>query len=332
MNMKARSSRLWWICLFSSCLTVTASTDQAGRPAVASDEPDLSAPPVTDNYGALLSTHFNNLDQLKSIAEITYRHDPLDSIQKQSGKAAVWITCGKGSQRVTSYLESGITEDDFLRAKRGSIFSKLAVAMQCPFAATHRSALWCIENLGRRRPWDFGKGDVAFYDLAEMIVSHICAEDVGRIPPIDMTEKGYLNTFNHITAQAFMTSMFSEATADFVADVHERHNLPELVTGRFTKAQLEDPAEGPVDNYVDMLNNEWGQSLGLTLQSKYGITPDTFWTPELLTAYLNDIQAYYSWTLRIGFTPFRPTDKLLIRFAQKINMLTGQEMIPPGLP
>jgi hypothetical protein len=33
------------------------------------------------------------------------------------------------------------------------------------------------ENLGRRRPPIFGKGDAAFYDFAETMVKHIREED-----------------------------------------------------------------------------------------------------------------------------------------------------------
>ncbi len=51
--------------------------------------------------------------------------------------------------------------------------------------------------------------------------------------------------------------------ADYIADLHERHHLPELTTlGKFTSAQLNDFNNSPLDNYVDMINNEWGQELG----------------------------------------------------------------------
>jgi hypothetical protein len=176
-----------------------------------------------------------------------------------------------------------------------------------------------IENLGRRRPWQFGKGDVAFYDLAEAMVQHIAAVDTIDMPARDLSEKGYLNTFNHITAQAFMTSIFSEELADFVADVHERFNMPELIAGHFTEKQLSDMETGPVDNYIDIINNEWGQELGKVLRKKYGLTKQTVWTPALLTAYLNDIQSYHSWAFQIGFTPFRSSDEKVIQFANKIN-------------
>jgi hypothetical protein len=116
-----------------------------------------------------------------------------------------------------------------------------------------------------------------------------------------------------------MTSIFSEDLADFVADVHERHNLPELISGIFTPHQLNDLKDGPVDNYLDLINNEWGQELGKTLRAKYNLCRNTQWTPELLANYLNDIQSYYSWTFWIGFKPFRPDDEMVVRFAGKIN-------------
>jgi len=139
------------------------------------------------------------------------------------------------------------------------------------------------------------------------------------MPAEDLSEKGYLNTFNHVTAQAFMTSIFSEELADFIADVHERHNLPELISGNFSEAQLTDLDNGPVDNYIDLINNEWGQELGKSLREKYNISTKTRWTPELLAAYLNDIQRYYSWTFQIGFRPFKPADEMVKHFTNKIN-------------
>lgn len=295
------------------------------KPAVSNEAQAISVADATQShsattFGAMLSTHYQTIDDLKRIVDIKYAHDPQDTTQAWSSYS-VTLTCKVDGREVTSTLANGISEDDFLVARRGNFMDKFILGCRCPFALMHRRALMCIENLGRRRPWDFGKGDVAFYDLAEIMVSHICKEDTARIPSLDLTEKGYLNTFNHITAQAFMTALFSREMADFVADVHERHNLPQLITGRFTTIQLEDPAEGPVDNYVDMLNNEWGQELGLALAAKYSITDQTYWTPALLTACLNDIQAYYSYSLGIGFTPFRPDDEIVIRFASKTNKL-----------
>ena len=165
----------------------------------------------------------------------------------------------------------------------------------------------------------FGEGDIAFYDLAEATVDHITDADLVYIPTEDLSEKGYLNTFNHITAQAFMTTLFSDKIAEYVSAVHERHTMPTLITGVFTEDQLTDLESGPVDNYLDLVNNEWGQLLGKVLQKKYGITKHTVWTPDLLANYLNDTQNYYSRAFGIGFSPFRPTDDMVLRFANKLN-------------
>lgn len=260
-------------------------------------------------HEALLLTRFNSLAELKEVVDIEYTTDE------------VMLNYKSGNREVSSVLRSGVSEDDFMRARRGGVWAKVQVALMTPYAVVNRNNLMVIENLGRRRPWDFGKGDVAFYDLAETMVKNILPEDLAAMPEKDTTEKGYLNTFNHITAQAIMTSIFSERLADFIADVHERHNMPELITGIFTEAQLTDMKDGPTDNYIDLINNEWGQELGKSLQSKYQLSTATIWTPQLMADYLNDIQGYYSWTFGIGFTPFRTTDEIVIRFAAKINLL-----------
>ena len=84
---------------------------------------------------------------------------------------------------------------------------------------------------------------------------------------------------------------------------------------------MDDLESGPVDNYVDIINNELGQELGRLLKLKYNITRETEWSPTLLADYLNDIQNYYSWSFQVGFTPFKPSDEAVIKFAFKINAL-----------
>ena len=167
---------------------------------------------------------------------------------------------------------------------------------------------------------------MAFYDLARTSANNINTLDLAYKNERDSSEKGYINSFNHITGQAFVTSCFSEEMADYIADVHELHNMPELTTGKFTDEQLNDVDNNPVDNYVDMINNEWGQELGKRLKKKYGITKETLWTKELLVSYLNDIQSYYSWAFGIGISPFRINDDVVIKFADKINQVMRSEM------
>jgi hypothetical protein len=273
--------------------------------------------------GALLLTRFTSLEEFKTVVQIQYFGGESDSKPTDGSKPYVCLTYQAGGHKITSILKSGISQGDFWAARNGTLWDKVMLGLKCPFAFFHRKDLGIIENLGRRRPWRFGKGDVAFYDLAETTVNHIVQDDRITMPPEDLSEKGYLNTFNHVTAQAFMTSVFTDEIADFVADVHELYNMPELITGKFSGTQLADFEDGPVDNYIDMLNNEWGQELGKVLRSKYSISAKTVWTPELLADYLNDIQRYYSWVFQIGFEPFRPTDEIVERFAGKMNGLMG---------
>jgi len=269
--------------------------------------------------GALLLTNFKSLAELKAMVQITYFEDMPGSTFSMRRKPQVCLTYSSRGGEVISILKSGISESDFLRARDGHLWDRVLLVLNCPYSLMHRSDLGSIEILGRRRYQMFGEGDVAFYDLAEKMVYNITDDDSMIMTPEDLSEKGYLNTFNHVVAQAFMTSVFSETVADFVADVHERFHMPELITGSFTEDQLMDIEDGPVDNYIDMINNEWGQELGKLLRKKYTISRLTHWTPELLANYLNDIQSYHSWVFQIGFKPFRASDEIAIRYANKIN-------------
>jgi hypothetical protein len=222
---------------------------------------------------------------------------------------------------VINILETGISQGEISKARDGDLADRIQVLVKSPYAVGKRAELSKVYNLARRRTDLFGEGDPAFFDLAKAAEQNINTDDLAFITARDSSEKGYINTFNHITAQAFITSCFSEKLADFVGDTHERYYHPELITGKFSDKQIRDLDEGPVDNYVDVINNEWGQELGKALKKKYHLTRETRWTPELLANYLNDIQSYYSWAFRIGFKPFQPEDELVIRFSRKMNVV-----------
>jgi hypothetical protein len=269
--------------------------------------------------GALLLPRYNSIESLAQAVTFHYSGSGKQDKKATSANTKVTLTHRVGSKMVTSILSKGVSENDFVKARDGNAWDKIGLAFKTPFAAWNRNDLRRIEALGRKRPWIFGKGDIAFFDLAENMVHHIHPMDTLRMSARDLSEKGYLNTFNHVMAQSFMTSIFSESIADFVADIHERARMPELITGEFSEKQLLDIDNGPVDNYIDIINNEWGQELGKVLRQKYSITRKTRWTPILLANYLNDVQAYHSWACQIGFAPFYPTDDIVIRFAVKIN-------------
>ena len=103
--------------------------------------------------------------------------------------------------------------------------------------------------------------------------------------------------------------------------LHERNAMIELTNGRFTEEQLTDPDNNPIDNYVDIVNNEWGQEIGILLRNKYQIDPNTVWSPKLLSDYLNDLSAYYCWSFSIRIQPFDEQDPLMIQYANKLNRI-----------
>jgi hypothetical protein len=263
--------------------------------------------------GALLGTRFPSFEALKSVIRIEY-----DSTEP--GHYFVRATHCSDGKTVTAILETGISQGDISKARyRGTIWDQLSFLYRCPFAVRNRKELEKIYTLSRWRQELFGEGDLAFYDIAKSLAGNINTPGLAFENVRDSTDKGYLNSFNHMTSQAFITTCFSEELADFIGDSHERYRHPELITGKFTDAQLADLGEGPVDNYVDIINNEWGQELGKALKEKYQIHPGTDWTPELLANYMNDLERYYSRAFQIGFNPYKPEDALVIRFSNKIN-------------
>ncbi|MEM6966005.1 MAG: hypothetical protein AAF573_14655 [Bacteroidota bacterium] len=260
--------------------------------------------------GGLITTRFESFEAFKAVVDIEYAQDR---------KSWVKLKHRVGNQEVVSILAKGVSEKDIVEARDGSFWDKVGLTFRSPFFVAHRKDLLRAYGLSRRKQLIFGEGDIAFYDLAETMKENIHPEDVAVLTAADLSEKGFINTFNHINAQALMTTLFSEEVADFIADSHERRNMPELISGKFTEAQIKDIENGPVDNYVDIINNEWGQELGKWLKQKYQITPRTEWTPHLLSNYLNDLQRHYSWVFQIGLSPFRSSDQIITRFSHKIN-------------
>ncbi len=271
--------------------------------------------------GALLATRFQTFDDLRKVVIIEYFSNGDPSTPDPNDHSQVRLTHQCCKEEVVGILESGLSQGDISKVQQGGIWSRIGLVFDSPYAIAHRADLQRIYTLSRRRPQWYGEGDVAFFDLAKVTVEHINTPDLAFKYPRDTSEKGYLNTFNHVTAQALITSFFSEEIADFVADLHERENLPSLVTGMFTLSQLADSEANPIDNYVDVVNNEMGQSLGLRLKTRYNICRETFWTPELLASYLNELQSYYGWAFQIGFMPFRPNDEVVVRFSHKVNLV-----------
>ncbi|MFT7591059.1 MAG: hypothetical protein ACI9UJ_000980 [bacterium] len=269
------------------------------------------------NQPPLLASRFNSLEDLKEVVGIEYE---VTSDRNGVVKGSVVLSYGD----IVSELSTGVSQDDIIKVRDGNVFDGIKLVCNAPYAVRNRVDLNRIYKLARRRPIIFGEGDVAFYDLALSSVSKLNLDIVQNSSDRDTSEKGYINTMNHIIAQALITSMFSEEMADFVADVHELKNMSELVHGNFRREQLNDENNNPVDNYVDMINNEIGQELGIKLKAKYAITRDTEWTSELLTLYLNDIQYYVVQSLSLGSKPFVAVEMEMVKFSYKSNRISKQ--------
>jgi hypothetical protein len=319
---------MFLIVMSGGCNQQQASTSQLG------EKDDIKQPdsvpldsivlPVAElsemaGKGALLLTRVESFEALKKIIRIEYLNSPTEANPNPTGKPGVRLTHSSDGREITSLLTTGVSEGDFLAAQDSGIFARVQLVLRSPYSVWHRKDLRRAFALSRKRGAIFGVGDPAFYDLAETMSIHITDYDKAKMTPKDLGEKGYINTFNHFIAQSMVTSIFSERLADLIADAHERYNMPELILGEFTTEQLADLETGPTDNYLDIINNEWGQEFGKVLREKYNITRKTYWTTELLENYLNDIQVYFSCAFQIAFEPFRATDELVIRFSNKIN-------------
>ncbi len=276
---------------------------------------------------ALLASRFSSLEDLKNTLNIEYHG--VDEATDSIGDRYSYVVLKHCSHHkiATSILKKGLSQSNITDAANGTFIDRIALILQDPYAGRNRLNLYKVFNLGRRRANVYGYGDVAFYDLALASVKHIIPNAQTFIHPQDSSEKGYLNTFNHITAQAFITACFSEEFADYIADVHERNNLPQLITGKFRPAKESDNVHNSVDNYVDMINNEWGQSLGIHLKKELDIDPTKPWTPSLLCTFLNKIQQHYCYAFGFTMHPFRQQDQLILKYTAKINKVLIEHII-----
>jgi hypothetical protein len=310
--MLFQNSNIYWVFVTTVSAAVVSCTQDSKSSNDYTDE--LLEMPVAS---ALLASRFESLPDLKNQVDIEYElfTKPTDSIQK----GLVRLTYTSNGRTCVTELPTGITQNEIIKVRDGGIVDGLNLIMKSPYAIANRVDLNKIYKLARRRQALFGEGDVAFFDLAEHSYYNINTAELAFLTTLDSSEKGYINTFNHVTAQAIITTLFSKEIADFVADVHERKNMPELIFGNFDPEQLTNPNNNPVDNYVDLVNNELGQEIGLILKRKYQINNETVWTSKLLTEYLNDLQEYYMRSFGISMKPFRSIDELITRFAEKIN-------------
>lgn len=280
---------------------------------------------ICDKYGtkskALLSSRYKDLNQLQTIIKIKYAKDYTNMDSNSLKKSSVTLYYNSNNEIIIRKMDSGVSQNELIQLQKANYFDKATFVIKNLSIIRQRKDLEKVYILARRKIEIFGPGDVAFYDLALSSFLKINTPNLAYINPRDSSEKGYINTFNHITAQALITYFFSENLADLIGDLHERNNMPEITSGRFRKNQLNDTLNSPEDNYIDIINNEIGQKIGLMLKNKYKINANSKCSAIMLTTLLNNIQSYYMWALEIGLEPFRPSDEIVNKFANKINTI-----------
>ncbi len=268
----------------------------------------------------LITTRFKDLDHLKTVVKISHDRDYSKLDSSESKNSSVRLVYTSNGETIDRTLHSGTKQSDLQKIQKADFLSKLSFLFNNPYAVRERKALELFHMMSRRRADIFGSNDKAFYNLAELSFRNINSLNAFYTER-DSSEKGYINTFNHITAQAIITSFFSEELADLIGDLHERSSMTELTSGQFTIQQLQDTFNTPMDNYIDIINNEIGQRLGRSLRLKYQINENTISNPQLITKYLNDLQLYYMWSFGIGMNSFHSSDEKIIIFSNKFNYL-----------
>jgi len=301
------------LCLSCECDNLNSNKTEGIQAENSIHEPLIYAKP-------LLTSRFKSFDDFKSKIQVKYFNN------YNCSNSMVQLKLQSEKSETKCELKSGLSQDDILKAKNGGILGIVKLTLRSPYTIRSRKNLEKVFLLARRRMEIFGYRDVAFYDLALALTRHINNKELAYKNARDSGEKGYINTFNHIAAQAIITSFFSKELAGFMADVHERKNMQELTTGNFSSEQLQDTSNCPEDNYVDIINNTIGQELGLILKKKYKINEFKRCTPALLANYLNDLQSYFSWSMGTGFSPFNSSDEVVVRFAYKLGYVLKKRL------
>jgi len=130
------------------------------------------------------------------------------------------------------------------------------------------------------------------------------------------------NTMLHVNGQALFTSIFGRGYAQLAGDIHERDHKA-LMTG-----EIPNKGKGltaAIDNYSDMVNNQWGQRWGEAIAKDLGITKDTKWTDDITAKYLNALQGKYALSMGLKFKSekdggtFKATDEFVKKYTTFIN-------------
>jgi RHS repeat-associated protein len=247
-----------------------------------------------DGLEPLVASDFETLSQLKKNLKLEYCYDVVDS------KEVYQVTVSQNFW--------GIHQQHILTENGGPKQTELETFWgKASYAASHPGnalVLNKINNLSLRKNND---QKMAFQDIANTLKANLSkGEARGTID----------NTFLHVAGQSFITTLFGEGYADLSGDIHERDHKS-LLTGNI---QAGVDTQKAIDNYSDIINNQWGQRWGEAISKDLGITKDTEWTNDLTSKYLNALQDKISKGMGVKFDKsFKESDNFVKKTTEFIN-------------
>jgi RHS repeat-associated protein len=246
-----------------------------------------------DGAEPLVASNYKTLTDLKSaIKMVHYKHN-----QKQT----VMMTNSFLGMHVIDVLVSGETsQEDLKKARDGGFWAKTGAVAKDPSAAFYKNDLEKIEKMSYRKKND---QKLAFQDIALLLASKTIN------PP-----GGIDNTYLHVAGQAFITALFGEGAANYSGHLHEAAH-ESLFTG--VSKDIKDE-QSMIDNYADLINNQWGQAFGKQIMGELDVSGD--WTNENTADFLNKLQDKLSETMGTKFSgKHSAEDEVVKGFTKLIN-------------
>ncbi len=240
-----------------------------------------------DGLEPLVATDYKTLEDLGQKIELRYYSD----IAKM-----VYISNTFEGKTVTDKLSSSMSsQEDLKKARSANLFQKGVIGLTNPTAVYYRKTLEKIEKMSYKAKND---QNLAFQSIAKSLLAKTS------------NPRGTLdNTYLHVAGQAFITTLFGEGVADFAGHLHETAHEA-LMTGIFISDR---DINAAIDNYSDLVNNQWGQEFGMEISEHLGIDSSTEWTNDLTANYLNALQEKISETMGIEFESSYNADQNFVK-------------------
>ena len=258
-----------------------------------------------DGLEPLVATDYGTLEQLKTKINITYSTELLQGKESTTQYNKVTVSNTYNGTTVEDALDDReYSQEDLKAVKKDTWWQKLGAGLKYPQAAYNRSELEQIKSMSYRDKSD-GKRGMAFGDISLELYKRTQNKGKGTLE----------NTYLHVSGQALITILFGKGVANFTGHLHER-SQGSLITGQFAPKEMSQA----IDNYADLINNQWGQVLGGRINSKFNVSSSTVWDNNLSANVLNEMQGFYGEMMGKTFnSTFKPDEKYVKDFTEFMN-------------